>query len=165
MIAHSLLKDLADRALKAIVDNWPETSQPLPDRRYVTNGQVFVDCEQLTVGIERIYGTEGVVSAETWNQDAMLFGFKSVVLSVMLLRCVPEIEAVMETVTLPSGDDIDASAGVILGDAVDVWNLLQAAQDADRLATTNGLAFQDWNFIGPEGGIAGGVTRVRALML
>jgi hypothetical protein len=168
----TIIKGLCDAALLAIVSGWPEIDpdngmliQPLPERQCVSNGAVFWDCEQLVIACERVYGLEGDVAAEFWHQEPQLVGFRGVILAVWLLRCVPDLDVEGTNVSMPSAEDIDNSATTVLGDSVDIFNLLVAAQERGELATCSGLAFQDWTPAGPEGGFGGGVTRVRALLL
>lgn len=155
--------DLAKATLDVLVAEWPVDATPLPDRRYVTNGLlIWDDCESLAIMVENSYGTEADPTQELSDPMGMAFAMRGTSLGVALLRCVPDID---DNGAPPSAAEIEGAAELILTDAMAVFNTLVAAQVSGQLATCTGLAFDRWTSEGPAGGLGGGVTRFRALLL
>lgn len=160
------LYDIARAFLDAVVDGWPAEAPPLPSRRYVSNGLVFWDCcETLAVEVERTFGIEADPSVEQIIQVPGLLGMRAATIAVWLIRKVVDIDEQGEAVVFPAADEIEDDAQVVLADAQAVLNVLIDAQRAGTLATCQGVAFENWTAQGPEGGLGGGVLRVRAMLL
>jgi hypothetical protein len=158
---------LAQATLAGIVREWPGTPEsPLPDRQFVSNGPVFWDCPQLAVSATNMFGVEGDTSQEIWIAQNPLVGIRGAIVTVDLMRKVPDVESgAGDEVTFPAASALTASAREIYADGVLVWNAIKATHQAGRLATCQGLAFQDWNVVGPEGGMVSSATHVRMLVL
>lgn len=155
---------LARASLDAIVDRWDVEAAPLPAKQYVSNGLVIWDeCEQLAVEVERTNGSQGDVATATIDQSFASPGFamRTVSLAIWLIRCVADIETVGTDVVLPTAEQMEADAQVLLADPTSMLNALVAASKAGDLASCNGVAFDEWTAQGPDGGLGGGVLRVR----
>lgn len=153
--------NLARASLDAIVGRWDSDAEPLPDKQYVSNGLVIWDeCEQLAVEVERTNGTLGDLSQPIIDQTP-LTAMRFVTLAVWLIRCVHDLQVEGENVTLPSADEMEADAQILLADPTAILNALVAARKAGDLGACGGLAFDEWTAQGPDGGLAGGVLRVR----
>lgn len=160
------LYNLASNVLDAIVAGWPVGATALPERQYVTFGDVAWDCEQLVVAIERVFGIDGDVTGETYIQDGTLRGFQGVTVGAWLIRCVPDIDSALDgQLIFPSVADLDASAQILCADPIHMWNTIASAQAAGAIASCNGLAFQDADPAGPLGGFGGTLLRVRMQIL
>lgn len=161
----TVLRDLAHASLDAIVARWPDDAEPLPERQYVSNGTVVWDCDQLVVMAEATIGTDGNVANEI--TDPLAYSIRTALIVVLLLRCVPDadVDAADNVISVPTPEEISTSADVILEDSVAVFNALQEAQDAGELAACQGLGFERWTSEGPQGGLGGGSSRIRALLL
>ena len=157
---------LARSFLDQIVAGWPGDAEPLPDRQYVSNGLVVWDCcEQLAVQVERTYGIEGDVTGETVITKGVGFAMRAATVAITLLRFQPDLADEGDSVVIPSAQEIEDGAAVLLGDATALLNVIVAAQKAGDLVNCDSLAFEDWNSQGPEAGIGGGILRVRAALL
>lgn len=162
-MANTKLFDLCSAILATLAADWPGDAEPLPERQYVSNGMIVWDCDQLVVMVEATYGTEADLAAEgIFSQASAGFGLRAATIGVAVLRCVPDVD---DEGTPPSWESIQDSSEIILSDAETVLSVLLAAQQAGELATCQALAFDRWTSEGPQGGLAGGVTRLRALML
>lgn len=161
------LYSLARDALDAVVNHWDVDAVPLPERQFVSNGLVVWDCEQVAVAIERTFGTDADAASEAMITGSMdLVAVRAAQIAVWVLRCVPDMtEADDGEVVVPSAGAIEASAQTLLSDSVAAFNALCVAVRADELGTCSGIAFEGWNIDGPQGGMGGGVLRVRALLL
>lgn len=155
--------DLCAAALQAVVAGWPDPSDApaLPDRQYVTNGDVMWDCEQLVVQAESTYPTQGDPRVQNYWADDAVLGMRGLVFAVWLIRCVPDIDAQGSEVILPSATAMQDSARDLLGDADSILGILVDAQRAGELAGCNDLTFDGWTPVGPSGGLGGGVSRWR----
>jgi hypothetical protein len=157
--------DLAAASLDAIVDNWPVELEPLPDRRYVTFGEVAWDCEQLVVSVERTFGvdTGDVLSENVLGIDASApFQLRGATVACSLIRCVPVVD---DQGNPPTPVALADSATVVLADGIAMFNCLADAHRAGDLATCNGVAFEAGEAQTPDGGFGGWLTRVRLLMV
>lgn len=153
---------VASKALEVIVAAYatfdPADVAPLPDRRYVADGTAVYDCEQLTVQVERVYSTQGATAQEV-VADQNCLGMRSATLAITTLRCVPSINSKGQA---PKPDAIAAAARRVLPDPTVQWEALRDGFRSGALAPfDNGLAFEAWQAIGPDGGLSGGVLRVR----
>lgn len=157
------LYDLANATLDAVEAGWPGDAEPLPERRYVSDGAMVWDgCEFYTALVDATFGTEGDVGIETFAQIGLGFALRVALIGVGIFRCVPVVD---DDGVPPTPEAIDASANLILRDAMALHNVLATAQQAGQLATCNGLAFERWNAQPPAGGIGGGVLTFRAMLL
>lgn len=160
------LYTLARACLDAIVDRWDPDAEPLPGKQYVSNGIVIWDeCEQLAVEVEGTSGSAGDVAAVVSIEQQFAapgFAMRAASVAIWLIRCVHDIKASgAGDVLLPSADEMEADAQILLADPTAMMNALVAAAKAGELATCNGVAFDTWTAQGPDGGLGGGVLRVR----
>lgn len=159
------LVDLAEATRDALVAGWPAPpdAEPLPDRRYISNGTViWDDCESLAVMVEATYGMEADPVLEQATAMGLGFAIRGAIIGVAIIRCVPDMD---DDGHAPEASAVEESAAMILTDAMAVFNTLVAAQQNGQLATCNGLAFDRWASEGPQGGLGGGVLRFRAMLL
>lgn len=157
------LLDLAQAALAAVVDRWPVEAEPLPARRYVSNGMIVWDCDEVVVMAGNTFGAEADPGSESFlTQASAGYAIRAAIIEVLILRCAPDPD---DEGNPPTAATIEANATVILTDAMAAFNCLVEAQEDGDLATCQGLAFERWTSEGPLGGLAGGTTRFRALLL
>lgn len=143
--------------LAAIVAAYEAADVALPERRYVTSGDVAIDCEQVVVSVNRIF--PGIPGAEITSADlSQCRGPRVQVMQCYVVRCVPTPEADSgESYQPPSPAELDASAAELLADAgllSDglIRHLLENQTEwGDRRAWRVG----DLNSYGPEGGFGG----------
>lgn len=128
-----------------------------PARNYVTVGLPAFDCAEVVVGVDRMLGHLGDPSVEQ-NQALRCLAMRAVELSVWVIRCVPVLT---NQGTPPTPEHLDTSAQVVLRDPIAVMNGVIAAHNAGQLGDTYGVVFMDWRGITPEGGLGGGVQRIR----
>lgn len=152
---------LARAALTAVENHF---GAALPERRYVSDGLIAFDCEQLAVQVERTFGQGGNIAGEQIEPLSASAGFamRAATLAIWLLHCAP---VVGDDGSPPSVTDIEASAEAVLVGAQRLLNALVAAQRAGELAGCHGLAFETWQGVGPDGGLVGGVLRVRVALV
>lgn len=158
-----LLWNLGSDVLAVLATEWPGDAEPLPERRFVASGEVAWDCAQVAVHVVRTFGIEADLTVEQITAQSASAGFaaRAAAVEVTLLRCVADLDA---RGNAPSADRITSDAAVVLKDPTAVLNVLVAAHRAGNLGSCNGLAFETWQSVGPEGGIAGGVTRFRVAL-
>lgn len=152
------LYTVASLCLSVIEDHYAEKGADLPTRRCVTDGVAIYDCEQLTVQVERVYSITGNAAQESLA-EADCLGMRAATLAITTLRCVPTLTSQGKA---PTTAKLDASAQRLLADPTLQWNALRQARKAGALAPYNhGLVLENWQGIGPEGGLGGGTMRVR----
>ncbi len=161
---------LGTAVLAAVEAGYVGNPNTLPERRYVADGEVAWDFEalgpiimfgsQVTVRVGRLFPHTGDVLAEGPAPFGRLHAL-GVNVEIQVLRCAPTVESDGEFFTIPSPDEIEASAAVVLADAMDVWAALLAAYRAGLLPGCGGVVFEGWIGVGPTGGLAGGTTTVR----
>lgn len=165
----SALWDLAAAVRDAIETRWPIDAEPLPDRRFVSNGTIVWDCDQLAIGIDSTFGTLGdpAFAAVLSGAQGIGYSLRAASVTALLLRCVPapEEDDQGNVTAIPTTDEIETSAQLLLSDSIALFNVLLEAQAAGELATCQGLAFDRGQAEGPEGGLGGWSIRVQALML
>lgn len=167
------LLDLAHAVKDAIVTRWPTdpaVATPLPARRFVSNGSMVWDCDQLAIGIDTNYGTTGDPAFESISAQVMGgLGYVVTAASVtaLLLRCIPEAEydAAGEPTYVPTPEEIESSAETILTDAVVLFNVILEASEVGDLGPCQGIAYERGQAEGPEGGLGGWSVKIRALLL
>lgn len=154
------LKDLMHAVIDGVNNEWPVGASALPDLQYVADGAVAWDgCEILAVALDRTFITaEGDITLEGFTSQSPLLALTVAVVDVFLLRCVPIFDDEHEP---PDASEIETAADQILVDAQSLQNALLAAQKAGDLAGCSGLSIEGWTKAGPEGGMGGGVLRVR----
>lgn len=162
------LVDLAQAVLDAVVARWdawdgdPDLPhlKPLPARQLVTVGTPAADCEQVVVGVERVFGAGGGNPAQEriipLTEGAPYL--QTAVFAIEILRCVTVPDAQKRP---PKPDTMSGEAFVQLTDQEAVLECLMAAQAAGDLAGCGGLALEGWRAVTASGGLSGGVTRVR----
>lgn len=151
--------EVASAVLTAVEDHYGNEGVGLPARRYVADGPVVVhDCEQIAVAVERIF--MGSVAQQVL-EPVTCYHERVAVIAVHTIRCSPPPKVVGQKATPPSPSAISESAAMTLADAVLVENALLEAHREARLGQVSGLAFEDWNGIGPGGNLVGGILRVR----
>ena len=148
------LYDVAHQALTLVADALPNC----PARRYVSDGPMLAwDCEQVAVTVESVYGHQGnVASAQV--DPVQCLRMSGAVLGVWVVRCAPTMD---DDGTPPAAVTIDTNAAVVLGDPIVMLDALTAGLRSGAWLGAYGLAFEEWTGIGPEGGLTGGVLRVR----
>lgn len=154
---------LANAVKDALVDGFAAAGVDLPARRFVSPGLPAWDCELLAVQAERSFGYAGNLTTE--QLDPMLGAaghtMRAVVFALHLIRCVPVVDQAAETVLVPEVGDEEEAAETILTDAQVMLTALVAAQRAGDLPRCSGLALETWTNVGPQGGLGGGILRVR----
>ncbi len=159
----SLLATLATQALEAVEDYYLANALPLPDRRLVSHGQSPWDCELLNVWVARDYPTDGGPEFESLMSIRPHPGhyFRAAVLGVQLVRCYPTLA---DDGSPPDADTEAQAAAELLADADQLWRALLEARDMGRFSQPNGVAYEGWTALGPDGGLAGGVLTCHALL-
>jgi hypothetical protein len=163
------LGDLATAALNAIITGWPtfpDSEWPhkaaLPDSAFVALSLPAWDCEQLVVSTERTFGSEGSPSQERIVPigDGVPW-LRVLVLSIQIVRCCATVDANIEGATFPAAQVMTDEALTILTDADLVLHCLIRAQARNELAGCGGIALENWKALPEQGGLHGGLTRVR----
>lgn len=136
----------------------------LPDRQYVSAGTPAWDCELLatwcetTSGIDGDPGGEAAQSLRRHAAHAMRAG----TFVVTLVRCTPAVpDVVGDEMVLTDVADEESAAQTLYEDAQAILNALVAEEKEGGLTSCNGLVFQGWSYLGPEGGLVAGELRVR----
>lgn len=154
---------VAEQVRTAIVSGYDTAGVELPDRRVITFGPPAADCEMLAVQLERVYGIGGDPTVAVLESKAPAAGFamRGATFAVWLLRCIPDVDLALDQLVLPSVTDEEAAAAVIFTDAQLLSNVLAAAVKAGGLPGCASVAIEDWQNIEPQGGLGGGVLRLR----
>jgi hypothetical protein len=143
---------LARAVLDALTERWPVGAAELPERRYVAFGEVAIDCEQITVSIERTFTIEADAATEVTATGALFF-MRAVEVTVQIARCIPTVD---DDGNMPRPEDIEVSAAIAAQDEQNIRDALIDAQQEGDLASCNGIALQNWTAVGPDGGFGGG---------
>jgi hypothetical protein len=164
------LFDLGVAVKDAIETHWPGDAEPLPDRRFVSNGSMVWDCDQLAIGVDRTFGTLGDPAFESVSAQAsggLTYVVTAATVTALLLRCVPMVETDEndEVISIPTSTEMQDSAQLILSDSINLYNALLLAYQAGELAPCQGLAFESGQAEGPEGGLGGWSIKIRAALL
>jgi hypothetical protein len=155
---------LARSVLDAIVAGYADAGIPLPAHQLVTPGLPAWDCEGVYVQVERTYGHDGDVATEVIQARTAhaAHTMRAIAVAVTVLRCVPDIEDLGNgNIVLPDPVEEEAAAELILTDAQRLLNILVAAQRQGDIGGCNGLAFDQWQSVGPESGLGGGILHLR----
>ncbi len=162
-MADTFLHRLAGDALAAVEAGYAEAGVALPERRLVSAGQSPWDCELVNVWVQRDYPTAG-------GPESALFVsitahpahfFRAAVLGVQVVRCYPTVGDMGEP---PDPAEETLAAELIHGDVDLLWRSLLAASSAGTFSQRNGVAYEGWVSLGPDGGLAGGVLTLHALL-
>jgi hypothetical protein len=133
----------------------PEAAAVAPARQYVSDGPLVAwDCEQVVVTVENTFGHQGDPTAERSLVDCLTM--RAVTLGIWIVRCAPTMDDDGEP---PPAETIDSNALVTLADPGIVTDAIVSAYKAGAFGY--GLAVEQWQGVGPEGGLVGGVLRLR----
>lgn len=154
----SRLYDICAALLAAVVDGYADQSLDLPARRYVSDGPLVAwDDEQVTVYCERTFA--GLSDVEQPDALDTIATTRSARLWIEVVHCSPHLDS--DSVTLgpvptpPTAAAIDASAQVALVDAIMLpWSVRRAKRAGD-LDVCHGITIDDWQPLGPLGGMIG----------
>lgn len=149
----------------AVEAGFAEAGEPLPDRRYVANGdqQVVIDCEQVTVAAQFMLPYGGNVAAQSVpsKHRDVASQMRVVMFAIQIARCAPALTTSSGDPRLPTPSEEDDSSLVIYSDPVIAWNGLTAAYRAGGLVSCNSIAFIDTVWPGTAGGFASSKLRVQ----
>lgn len=152
------LYTLASSVLDVAVAALEASTAGCPARRYVSDGPAVAwDCEQVTVSVEGTFGHGGDVSAETVEPVRCLW-MRGARLGIWVTRCCPTMD---DDGNPPPVEDVEASAAAVLEDPQILADAVVAAYKAGELVEVPGLSLEQWQGIGPEGGLTGGVLFLR----
>lgn len=153
----SRIWDVCQDVLQAVVTRH---GAPLPSRQYVAAGLPAWDCELVAVWCESTAGFDANVAVEAVEaiRRAAAHSMRYGIFVVTVTRCAPALD---HRGRPPSVADEETVARLLYEDAQRILNSLLAAEKAGELGDCNGVAFQQWNTIGPEGGYVAGELRVR----
>jgi hypothetical protein len=159
----SLLHTLAGQALTAVETFYGAQGVALPARRLVSAGQSPWDCELVNVWVQRDYPTAGGPELAQFVSVRPHAGnfFRAGVLGVQVVRCYPTVD---DSGQPPDPAEETLAAELVHNDADLVWQALLAASNTDAFSQRNGVAYEGWTVLGPDGGLAGGVLTVHALL-
>lgn len=154
--------DVARALLDAVVDYYQGLNVGLPERRFVAPYVPILDCEQLTVHVERTFGNEGDSALQVIQPISGHPGhsLRTAVFVIGVSRCVPMHEQVGDGIVLPPLADEEAAAAQIHSDAVHLYNAVLTAEKNGDLGHCNLVAILEWISAGNEAGLAGGGLRV-----
>jgi hypothetical protein len=159
----AFLHPLAVSALDAVVAHYAAIGVELPKRRLVSAGQSPWDCELVNVWVQRDYPTAGGPESALFVsvRAAAAHFFRAAVLGVQVVRCYPTVDDMGEP---PDPAEETIAAELVHGDVDHLWAALLAASSAGTFSQRNGVAYEGWTALGPDGGLAGGVLTVHALL-
>lgn len=155
-----ILYDIATEVKDAVVAGFDAEDVELPDRRFVANGAIADDCEQLAVAVQRIF--QGTPDGETALVDDVAgAGLRSIDLIVRLTRdCQPLMDHTNDVV---DAADIDAAGRVLLIDGWLLRKIVTAAKRAgDILSACDKAVIGPCVSFGPQGGFGGWELTIRA---
>lgn len=162
MLPALAIHNLARNLLTAVQGYYQAQNVELPPRRFVAPYVPILDCEQITVHVERTLGNEGDVAAQAVQAITQHPGhsLRTAVFVISLWRCVPMHDAQGDGIVLPTIDEEQAAAAMIHADAVHLFNAVLTAEKDGLLGSCNVLAILEWISVGNEAGLAGGALRV-----
>lgn len=154
---------MANAVKAALEAGYAAAAVDLPERVFISPGLPAWDCELLAVQVEASIGHEGDIASEVLQPRLPGAGHAMRALRVALhmIRCVPTIDSVADEPVVPTEAEEEDAAETILIDAQLMLNCLVAAQRAGDLPGCSGLVFEQWQNVGPEGGLGGGILRLR----
>lgn len=153
----------ATATLGAIGDHFAAHGVELPARRYVSAGDIAFDCDQLTVTLVSYYGTNGDVSVQT-AQPMRCNTLRGTLFEVMLLRCAPTIEGTPEHPKLPDPAELETYGRLIMNDAEMLEAAIVDAWGNGVYGDGPNLVIENYDTVGPIGGLGGGFLRFRVGM-
>jgi hypothetical protein len=171
-MADSYLFDLATGVIAALEAGYPAAPDvaALPERRYVSDGVPAWDCEQLTVHVVRTFnaalpggGAAGAPGIPAFGKGPTI---RAAEIVVTIVRCSPTIgdDDGLNEASIPSVEEIEAAALVVLSDAEMIPMLLEEAVRTRQLPSCEAITFVSWDGAGPEGGLVGGGCRLQLLL-
>lgn len=145
----------ASDLLGVVEDVFTTAGIALPDRRYVTFGEVALDCELCVVSITLgRHGTADEASSGLPSFPGSPFT-RSLDMDVWVIRCVPTLTD-DEPDKIPTAEALLASAEELTDDAWTLWSgLKQKHTDGSLMSGCTSVFFGDLNPYGPEGGMGG----------
>lgn len=156
MPANTVLYDIAKSILSAIETAYTNNGISLPTRRFVHQGEVAFDCDQIAVTILAVnQGLPGFEITSPVRCGLPLFAR----LQAVIIDCVPGLE---ESGQSPGHIKLDNAAKNL---ATKGWVALTGIRDAHRankITSCDQLRTVSMTAIGPEGGVAGWVIELEA---
>lgn len=164
--SRSVVVDLLDRLLDAVVAHYTDVGADLPERRLISAGPPAWDCESVAVWGERTAGHDGDINHET---PTSLTGFhgsmlRALTAGVTITRCtvdVPDINPLSGRPEWPSAADVTAEASVVYQDEPLVTEAIRLGAAAGLLPNLNDWSLLDWKVVGPLGGFVASELKVR----
>lgn len=158
MLEKTRLFDFADYVLDLVVAHYAAEGVALPTRQYVAPGQPALDCEQITVHVERDFTQEGDVVVEVQQAIRGHVGHQllAAVFVISIWRCTPTFD---DAGNPPTAAALQLSGGEVLQDAIMMSNAILDA-DNNGLLGDNLIAILGWTGVEPNGAFAGGFLRV-----
>jgi hypothetical protein len=159
--------ELANALLDAIVSAYETEAVELPGRRYVTVGPVAHDCEQLTVALLRVVGASELGGpAQEQVEVQRCLHWRVAQFSISVVRCWPTGDIGRDGQPLaPAVADIEAATRKVAKDVQLVTSAVLDALVADDLGVGPTLAFEQWEPLGPNGGLVGGALTLRVSLV
>lgn len=159
----NLLSTLCHQALAAVEAFYDDQQVALPERRLVSLGQSPWDCELVNVWVLRDQPVAGNPAFQAFESIRAHPGYsmRAASLAVQVVRCYPTVD---DDGNPPDPTVEEEAAHVVYDDADLLWRALIAGADDRSFSQPQGLAFEGWAGLGPDGGLAGGVLTVRALL-
>lgn len=144
----------------AITDGLVPDDLALPEFRKVVPGLPAYDCAGLFVHNESSFSHTGNIATQIVEPQLAQAGHAlvGIVVGVHLVRCVPVQD---DNGNPPTVDQDEDASTIIYTDEVLMYDSVVAAQRASVLPRCSGVAFQSWTSITPNGGVGGGILRVR----
>lgn len=155
--------ELANALLDGVVSHYETESVELPTRRYVTVGRATHDCEQLTVGLLRVIGASELGGpAQEQVEVQRCLHWRVAQFQIQVVRCWPVGDIGRDgQPSPPAVADVEAAARTVAKDVQLVTAAVLAAFRADELGIGPTLAFEQWEPVGPNGGLVGGSLTLR----
>lgn len=141
--------DAAVDLLGRVEDAAANAGVVLPERRFVSNGEVAFDCELVAIQVPTGFrGSPALPSPDRNRRNVTVWTFE---FTVWLIRCVPTIN---DRGIVPTAAALQDSASVILRDAhILTYDLMPLLDDLSDTCTH--VAAGNLVGVGPEGGFAG----------
>lgn len=156
--ADTILFDIAADIRAAIESGFQTAGRELPERRFVSNGDVADDCDQLAVEVTSVFRmSEGQEVATSLKRSAGL----GMDVAIRLSRCQPSGETIGDDYVAPSPEELQDAASDLLIDGWVMRQSLIAAYKAGDFESCNDLALGRLEAFGPLGGIGGWTLNVR----
>lgn len=137
--------------LATAVDILETEGRVVPPRRFVTFGEIGLDCNLLAVGWQNAYA--GIAGQPDQQPEGLGFVQRAATFDLRRLRCVSSLD---ERGTPPSPDALNAEAEELL---TDLWTIYQGfvERKSDRtfLTSCDGFSLGNAIAVGPQGGVGG----------